>query len=188
MLFTSLMSSSSSPVSHWSRKGPANAERNVRGWPAESKLRTGAPADVARRREAGARRLAAKGEGEERRCTKYEREREGGAPAEAAARDREGREGVEKQGGRGRETGAPAELPAVRQTRGAPRALKVLRPNSSKVRPNNRWFASPLRKSAERQEEGRESLLVSSLVLRGETPTSEGGRGEGENFFEPMGR
>ena len=87
-------------------------------------LRTGAPADVARRREAGARRLAAKGEGEERRCTKYEREREGGAPAEAAARDRE----------------------------------------------------------------GRESLLVSSLVLRGETPTSEGGREEGEEFFDPMGR
>ena len=87
-------------------------------------LRTGAPADVARRREAGARRLAAKGEGEERRCTKHEREREGGAPAEAAARDRE----------------------------------------------------------------GRESLLVSSLVLRGDTPTSEGGREEDEKCFEPMGR
>ena len=95
---------------------------------------------------------------------------------------------MEKQDGRGRETGAPAELPAVRQTRGAPRALKVLRPNSSKVRPNNRWFASPLRNAAERQEEERERLLVSSLVLRGETPTSEGGRGEGEKFFEPMGR
>ena len=87
-------------------------------------LRTGAPADVARRREAGARRLAAKGKGEERRCTKHEREREGGAPAEAAARDRE----------------------------------------------------------------GRESLRVPSLVLRGETTTSEGGREEDEKFGEPMGR
>ncbi len=87
-------------------------------------LRTGTPADVARRREAGARRLAAKGEGEERLCAKHERESEGGAPAEAAARDRE----------------------------------------------------------------GRESLLVSSLALRGETPTSEGGREEDEKFFEPMGR
>ena len=149
-----MTSSSSSLIVHWSRKGPAKAERKVRGWPAESTLRTGAPADVARRREAGARWLATKGEGEERLCRKQESEREGEAPAEAAARDREGREGVEKQGGRGRETGAPAELPAVRQTRGAPRALKVLRPNSSKVRPNNRWFATPLRKSAERQDEG----------------------------------
>ena len=87
-------------------------------------LRTGARADGARRREAGARRLAAKGEGEERRCTKHERERKGGAPAEAAARDREGREG----------------------------------------------------------------LLVSSRVLRGETMTSEGGQEEDEKFFEPMGR
>ena len=41
---------------------------------------------------------------------------------------------------------------------------------------------------AARDREGRESLLVSSLVLRGETPTSEGGRGEGEKYFEPMGR
>jgi hypothetical protein len=55
-------------------------------------LRTGTPADGARRREAGARRLAAKGEGEERLCTKHEREGKGGAPAEVAARDREGRE------------------------------------------------------------------------------------------------
>ena len=29
---------------------------------------------------------------------------------------------------------------------------------------------------------------MSSLVLRGETATSEGGREEGEEFFEPMGR
>ena len=87
-------------------------------------LRTGAPADVARRREAGARRLAAKGKGEERRCTKHEIEREGGAPAEAAARDRE----------------------------------------------------------------GRESLLMSSLVLRGGIKTSDGGRDEDEKFFGPMGR
>ncbi len=97
MLFISLTSSSSSLVIHWSRKGPANAERNVRGWPAESTLRTGAPTDVKSRREAGARRLAAKGEGgapaergarkerdvrlevagEERLRTKQEREREG---------------------------------------------------------------------------------------------------------------
>ncbi len=86
-------------------------------------MRTGAPADVARRREAGARRLAAKGEGEERLCRKHESEREGEAPAEAAARERE----------------------------------------------------------------GRESLLVSSVV-RGETPTSDGGREEDEIFVEPMGR
>jgi hypothetical protein len=111
-------------VVQWPRKGPAKAERKVRGWPAESTLRTGAPAEVARREEAGARRIAARGEGEERLCTKHEREREGGAPAEAAARERE----------------------------------------------------------------GRESLLVSSLVLRGETPTSEGGREEDEKFCEPMGR
>ena len=52
-------------------------------------------------------------------------------------------------GGEDRERRVPAC-----QTRGAPRALKVLRPNSSKVRPNNRWFATPLRKSAERQDEG----------------------------------
>jgi hypothetical protein len=70
------------------------AERNVRGWPAESTLRTGAPADVALRRDAWARRLEAKGEGEERLCKKHEREREGGAPAEVAARDREGRESL----------------------------------------------------------------------------------------------
>jgi hypothetical protein len=86
-------------------------------------LRTGAPADVARRREAGGRRLAAKGEGEERLCRNKESEREGEAPAEAAAKERE----------------------------------------------------------------GRESLLVSS-VLRGETPTSDGGREEYEKFCEPMGR
>ena len=69
----------------------------MRGWPAESTLRTGAPADVESRREAGARRLAARGEGgapaeratrrergarlevagEERLCRKQEREREG---------------------------------------------------------------------------------------------------------------
>ena len=96
----------------------------MRGWPAESKFRTGAPADVAGRGEAGARRLAARGEGGERLCTKQEREREGGAPAEAAARDRE----------------------------------------------------------------GRESLLVSSLVLRGGIKTSDGGRDEDEKFFGPMGR
>ena len=97
VLFTSLTSSSSSLVIHWFRKGPATAERNVRGWPAESTLRTGAPADVESRREAGARRLAAKGEGgtpaergarkergvrlevagEESPCTKREREKEG---------------------------------------------------------------------------------------------------------------
>ncbi len=67
----------------------------MRGWPAESKLRTGAPADVESRREAGARRLAARGEwgapveraarrergarlkvaGEERLCRKQEREK-----------------------------------------------------------------------------------------------------------------
>jgi hypothetical protein len=70
------------------------AERNVRGWPAESTLRTGAPADVALRRDAWARRLEAKGEGEERLCKKHEREREGGAPAEVAAMDGEGRESL----------------------------------------------------------------------------------------------
>ncbi len=53
----------------------------MRGWPAESTLRKGAPADVESRREAGARRLAAKGEG--------------GAPAErAAGRDRGARREV----------------------------------------------------------------------------------------------
>ena len=52
-------------------------------------------------------------------------------------------------GGEDRERRVP-----VCQTRGAPRALKVWRPNSSKVRQNNRWFASSLRKSAERQDEG----------------------------------
>ena len=95
--FTSFTSSSSSLVIHWLRNGPAKAERNVRGWPAESTLRTGAPADVESRREAGARRLAAKGEGgalaeraagrergarrevagEEILCRKQESEREG---------------------------------------------------------------------------------------------------------------
>ena len=57
------------------------------------------------------------------------------------------------QGGSDEEEDAERRVP-VCQTRGAPRALKVLRPNSSKVRPNNRWFATPLRKSAERQDEG----------------------------------
>jgi hypothetical protein len=93
-LFTSLTSSSSSLIVHWPRKGPAKAERKVRGWPTESTFRTGAPADGARRREAGARGLAAKGEGEERLCRKHESERKGEAPAEAAAREREGRESL----------------------------------------------------------------------------------------------
>jgi hypothetical protein len=54
------------------------AERNVKGWPAESTLRTGAPADVALRRDAWARRLEAKGEGEERLCKNMrEKEKEG---------------------------------------------------------------------------------------------------------------
>ncbi len=93
--FTSLTSSSSLLVIHRLRNGPAKAERNVRGWPAESMLRTGAPADGASRREAGARRLAARveggapaeravrrdrgarleGAGEERLCRKQEREK-----------------------------------------------------------------------------------------------------------------
>ena len=75
-------------------KGTSQRRTKCQGLAAESMLRTGAPADVARRREAGARRLAAKGEGEDRRCRKQERERKGGAPAEAAARDREGRESL----------------------------------------------------------------------------------------------
>ncbi len=69
----------------------------MRGWLAESTLKTEAPADVVSRREAGARRLAARVEGgapteraarrergarrevagEERLCRKQEREREG---------------------------------------------------------------------------------------------------------------
>ena len=40
---------------------------------------------------------------------------------------------------------------------------------------------------AARDREGRESLVVSSLVL-GETPKSEGRREEDEKLFEPMGR
>ncbi len=57
------------------------AERNVRGWPAESTLRTGTPADVESGREAGARRLETRGEG--------------GAPAErAAGRERDARREV----------------------------------------------------------------------------------------------
>ena len=57
----------------------------MRGWPAESTLRTGAPADVEGRMEAGARRLAARGEG--------------GAPAErAAGRERGARREVAGEG------------------------------------------------------------------------------------------
>ena len=41
--------------------------------------------------------------------------------------------------------------------------------------------------AAARDREGRERLLVSSVV-RGETPTSDGGREEDEKLFEPMGR
>ena len=52
-------------------------------------------------------------------------------------------------GGEDRERRVP-----VCQTRGVPRALKVLRPNSSKVRPNNRWFARCQSASDERQDEG----------------------------------
>ncbi len=74
-LFTSLTSSSSSLVIHWLRNGP-NAERNVRGWPAESKLRTGAPADAERRGEAGARGVGAKGEGRGGRGTRGTRRQE----------------------------------------------------------------------------------------------------------------
>ena len=57
------------------------------------------------------------------------------------------------QEGSDEEEDAERRVP-VCQRRGAPRALKVLRPKASKVRPNNRWFATPLRKSAERQDEG----------------------------------
>ncbi len=67
---------------HLRRNGPARAERNVRGWPTASTFRTGTPADVERRKEAGARRLAARGER--------------GAPAERAIRTERG--GTESAG------------------------------------------------------------------------------------------
>ncbi len=104
---TSLMSSSPSPRAHCEAKGPDMAEENVRGWPRESRLRTGT--DAAERSEedkSGGAQWLRKGSEEGRRemnarAREVEVRDEGRRRRDRGRRLRDEQSRGEKGGGRG---------------------------------------------------------------------------------------